>query len=98
MRTADSVVQYNFVRRWKCSLFALLDIKGTSRIWVPSLGNLVAEELDFKFYLLLINLNSHTWPLAASMDSAGPEDSLPTHSSHIGNGHRIPQPGGRWIV
>ena len=40
-------------------------------IW--AIGHFKCEELNLEFYFLLINLNSHTWLLATTLDSTGLE-------------------------
>ena len=47
-----------------------------SDMWVLATGNVssATEELNFKFYLILINLNSHMWLLATVLDSAELKD------------------------
>ena len=36
-------------------------------------GHLKCDELNFKFYFILINLNSHKWLVATILDSTGLE-------------------------
>jgi hypothetical protein len=48
-------------------------LSGTiGHVWHLSTQNeaSVAEELDFRFYLILSNLNNHMWLLATLLDSA----------------------------
>ena len=54
-------LQKNFLQWWKCS--ALTNMVLPSYMYLLGIWSTVAEELNFKFYLILINsnLNNHIW-------------------------------------
>lgn len=52
--TCGSTVQ-NFLQRWKCSIFASLNIVANSHMWLLSINAMI----NFKFYFILIS--SHMW-------------------------------------
>lgn len=71
-RVYTSIAQQNFLCGWTCSIFALSNtaISGYMKLATEHFAVASApEELILKFYLIFINLNSHTWLGATILDS-----------------------------